>query len=87
MVLGELGLILEVEVLAGAERGLEGRLNGDRWKKLLVGLADRHRGSAYRTRRDFNSCRGQGPLSRPTIPPGPEPGPIQLLTDLGFTFL
>lgn len=45
MVLGEPGLVLEVEVLAGAERGLEGRLNGARWKKLLVGLAERHTGS------------------------------------------
>lgn len=45
MVLGELGLVLELEVLAGAERGLEGRLKGDRWKKLLVGLAEWHTGS------------------------------------------
>jgi len=30
MVLGELGLIFELEVLGGAERGLEGLLNGAR---------------------------------------------------------
>lgn len=36
---------MELEVLAGAERGLEGRLKGERWKKLLVGLAEWHTGS------------------------------------------
>lgn len=49
MVLEKLGLILELEVLAGAERGLEGRLKGERWKKLLVGLAERHADSPCRT--------------------------------------
>ena len=37
MVLGEPGLVL---VLAGADLGLEGRLNGPRVKKPLVGLAE-----------------------------------------------
>ncbi len=40
---------MELEVLGGAERGLEGRLNGARWKKLLVGLAEWHRASPCRT--------------------------------------
>lgn len=44
----KLGLILELEVLAGAEWGLEDRLNGERWKKLLVGLAEWHAGSPCR---------------------------------------
>lgn len=44
---GKMGLILELEVRAGAERGLEGRLNGVQWKKLLVGLAERHWASPF----------------------------------------
>lgn len=83
LILRELGLILEVQVLAGAERGLAGRLNGFQWKKLLVGLADQQRGSPCRTGGHFYSCRGQGQLSWFRFHHGPDSGFVRILTDPG----
>lgn len=46
MVLGDPGLTLD---LAGADIGLEGRLKGPRVKKPLVGLAEWHVGTPWKT--------------------------------------